>query len=75
MVGCSAHAHGLGARISSVQLQVSSVQLPVIFSFGMAEQEGTPQEGTPFTEEQQLWLANFLAKASKSAETSSTQNG
>ncbi|KAL5518219.1 hypothetical protein EMCRGX_G003910 [Ephydatia muelleri] len=41
----------------------------------MAEQEGTPQEGTPFTEEQQLWLANFLAKASKSAETSSTQNG
>ena len=25
MVGCSAHAHGLGARISSVNLQVSSV--------------------------------------------------
>ena len=71
MVGCSAHAHGLGTR---VQLQVSSVQLPVRFAFGMAEQEGTPQEGTPFTEEQQLWLANFLAKASKSAETSSTQN-
>ena len=33
MVGRSAHAHGLGARISSVQLQVSSVQLPVRFSF------------------------------------------
>ena len=46
MVGYSAHAHGLGARISSVQLQVSSVQLPVRFSFGMAEQEGTPLEGT-----------------------------
>eukprot|EP00731_Ephydatia_muelleri_P032923 Em0024g467a len=44
------------------------------FNIRMAEQEGTPQEGTPFTEEQQLWLANFLAKASKSAETSSTQN-
>ena len=30
MVGRSAHAHGLGVRINSVQLQVSSVQLPMM---------------------------------------------